>query len=1035
MPMRPAQCAPTMWTMSSAPMNLPPPRVRHGRSLGSRVGAYRGTSWQGPRAGRERKRFVATRPLVLICFLVALTIPSTWWQNLPAHADTPSSSGCPDVAIYGVPGSGQNNLQSEYGMGPEVHTFADELLHRIPATDRVLQVGDPYPAAGPGSAILNGALGDNSAYNQSVLEGAQLLVDGGENFEGISQLVVRCPHVSLVIAGISQGAQVITTALAQASRPTPITARIKAVILFASPVRLHGESFNVGVDEQNGIFAGADAQPGHVQARIPAFLVDHTRSYCLTDDPICSFTAGDLARHQVIHTSYVESLFELQAADFAARRLGVLTPWVDVARTTASKILAGAPWQTDEDRVSIAGIGSDVSSQVDNAFAAVAVQEESRISAIFTAPPPAGSQPGLLTIRAVSRYASPDVASVLYSVEEGSPQAAHVNTWYQAVTVDLASGQTIAGTDLLTSGSSAPLARQLAATYPTACAQSGNTTLIGQQVFADALTQIGDSAVALALGANGLQLGFGNYALQGGLGCHPALAIGYGDLSDILDPRWIPDPGRVQNGAAFNPSPMTYVALGDSYAAGEGTNDYFGETSIGEDSCHRSPLAYASLLGAVESANQFRACSGATINNLNNLYKGEPPQPVALSTNTDLVTLSVGGDDIGFSSVVQKCVDIFINQNSDSNCYPAINSAYAKLFDGSQGGPNDLDTRLNNANCGAVATFQTGTCQRLITNAELATTHPSVSLYQNLTALLHDIHYHWAQNARIIVIGYPSLFPTFPYFPSSTNVSDLNVWDFSCGGVHPDWQQALAQAAGIMDGVIAQAAFDSGAEFIDPTNAFIGHDACNSQQRWINDLNMDCFAGNGTQNLIACSESYHPNPDGYRELRHLIYAQLDADLLTPPITVRPAATVTVTSTDVPALAVPQGSATFDVHVRWPGSTVSVILRDPHGADYTGGALPNSITRTVTSTSEDWVIHNPAPGSWKVLLYGAVVSLAGEPVAVTAQATPARFPRPKQHWSWALAIWAAGGATVILFATAMIRITLRRRLTRPRDLSR
>lgn len=936
--------------------------------------------------------------------------------NVPTvGADT--SPSCPDIAIYGVRGSGQENLASEYGMGPEVHVFADELLHRIPSTDRVLQIGVPYPAAGPGSAVLNGLVGDKSAYNQSVLEGAQLLVDGGDNFEGIGNLVVRCPSVSIVIAGISQGAQVISVALAQASAPTPVTARIKAVILFASPVRVQGQAINVGDDQRDGIFGGADAQPGGVQALIPTFLYDHTRSYCLTDDPICSYTLFDLEHHRDIHTSYAESLFELQAADFAARRVGAIAPWMDVAAMTTTKTIGGVEWQIDEDVVSVGGLRSDVRTSVDDAFGSVAIVAQRRVSSIFAgAPPPAsGSPPARLTIRAVSRYVSPDYASVLFSVDEDSPQAAHGNTWYDAVTVDLANGQPIAAAEMLDDDAPARIAEQLAAANPTPCAQSGNPATVDQNVFGEALTQTGDSAVAVALGPTALQFGFDDYALQGGLGCHPVLALGYDALDGVIDPRFAPDTGSVHPGTEFSAAPVTYVGLGDSYSAGEGTNDYFDDVSQGDDTCHRSPLAYASLLGAVESKNQFRACSGATIHDLEGTYKTEAAQPKAITTGTDLVTLSAGGDDVGFADVLAHCLDPSgVGLNHDSDCFPAINKAYAKLFDDSSGGPNDLDTKLDKANCGSIASFRTGTCASLLTNAELATTHPGQSLYQDLSALLREIRTR-APRARIIVLGYPSLFPSTPYSGA----------DLLCGGVLPQWQQALAQADGILNGVVAEATFDSGVEFIDPTNAFGGHDSCNSQQRWINDLSVHCAAGNGTQHFLVCSESFHPNREGYRQFRTLVYQQIEGDLLAPVITVKPATNVTVASGTAPGLSVPAGTATLDVHVRWPGSTIRVTLRDPSGRRYSAGELPASISRFVTATSEDWVIQDPKPGSWSVQLFGASVASGGEPVAVTAQQTTHRFGAEQHRRSGSSLEWIGVCAAVVLVAGA-VTVAARRR---------
>jgi lysophospholipase L1-like esterase len=88
-----------------------------------------------------------------------------------------------------------------------------------------------------------------------------------------------------------------------------------------------------------------------------------------------------------------------------------------------------------------------------------------------------------------------------------------------------------------------------------------------------------------------------------------------------------------------------YTALGDSYAAGEGTRTYYPD-----DACHRSPLAYpvvdAARLGAPLS---FAACGGATVASVLST------QLASLGTETGYVTITVGGNDAGFSSVIAQC--------------------------------------------------------------------------------------------------------------------------------------------------------------------------------------------------------------------------------------------------------------------------------------------------------------------------------------------------------------------------------------------
>lgn len=102
-----------------------------------------------------------------------------------------------------------------------------------------------------------------------------------------------------------------------------------------------------------------------------------------------------------------------------------------------------------------------------------------------------------------------------------------------------------------------------------------------------------------------------------------------------------------------------YVALGDSYASGVGTDDYV-------DSCDRSPEGYPGLWAAAHGVATFdlAACSGAQTSDVVASQLG------GLSAATTLVTVTVGGNDAGFTTVMEDCV-----LESDSACLSAIASA------------------------------------------------------------------------------------------------------------------------------------------------------------------------------------------------------------------------------------------------------------------------------------------------------------------------------------------------------------------------
>jgi lysophospholipase L1-like esterase len=107
---------------------------------------------------------------------------------------------------------------------------------------------------------------------------------------------------------------------------------------------------------------------------------------------------------------------------------------------------------------------------------------------------------------------------------------------------------------------------------------------------------------------------------------------------------------------------VNYVALGDSYSSGVGTANY----DPASGSCLRSPQSYTSLWAGGHTVTSFRsvACSGATTADV------LANQISALNSGTTLVTITVGGNDVGFADVVSTC-----QLGSDATCATAVNNA------------------------------------------------------------------------------------------------------------------------------------------------------------------------------------------------------------------------------------------------------------------------------------------------------------------------------------------------------------------------
>lgn len=106
----------------------------------------------------------------------------------------------------------------------------------------------------------------------------------------------------------------------------------------------------------------------------------------------------------------------------------------------------------------------------------------------------------------------------------------------------------------------------------------------------------------------------------------------------------------------------TYAALGDSYSSGVGTASYTLDST-----CKRGIYAYPYLWAQrhAGTALSFVACSGAKTTDL------LANQIQAVTSSTNLVTMTIGGNDIGFASLIQQC--------TLSDCSAALDSTRANL--------------------------------------------------------------------------------------------------------------------------------------------------------------------------------------------------------------------------------------------------------------------------------------------------------------------------------------------------------------------
>jgi lysophospholipase L1-like esterase len=133
-------------------------------------------------------------------------------------------------------------------------------------------------------------------------------------------------------------------------------------------------------------------------------------------------------------------------------------------------------------------------------------------------------------------------------------------------------------------------------------------------------------------------------------------------------------------GAAVRP--LTIVAVGDSYASGEGARGGITVPWLNA-ACHRSALAgpqdaagrFDALPGRSPTSFTSAACSGATTANI----IGQLNSVSGPRTAIDAVTISIGGNDVGFAPLVLACVDPRVRDCSVSPEAAATTAALATL--------------------------------------------------------------------------------------------------------------------------------------------------------------------------------------------------------------------------------------------------------------------------------------------------------------------------------------------------------------------
>ncbi|MBM2623372.1 putative Ig domain-containing protein [Actinoplanes sp. LDG1-06] len=208
-----------------------------------------------------------------------------------------------------------------------------------------------------------------------------------------------------------------------------------------------------------------------------------------------------------------------------------------------------------------------------------------------------------------------------------------------------------------------------------------------------------------------------------------------------------------------------YVALGDSYASGEGLGPFEAGTDTPNGAktnmCHRSKVdAYAVKVvngkylvrpGVKATERAFWACSGATTESMTKVgdkthYQQPKQVPDTVGANTRWISLSAGGNNVQFAKLVEAC-----------------------LLGYTAGSARPSVVRLP---------------ARPLCDAQLKTSSGRVKALGGSLKPLYESLLKQAPKAKLVVVGYPRVFPAS--MTSGVSLSGLTAAQRTAAGIPSD---------------------------------------------------------------------------------------------------------------------------------------------------------------------------------------------------------------------------------------------------------
>lgn len=347
----------------------------------------------------------------------------------------------------------------------------------------------------------------------------------------------------------------------------------------------------------------------------------------------------------------------------------------------------------------------------------------------------------------------------------------------------------------------------------------------------------------------------------------PRADIGYVEVRSVLGANRDFAVDAICTDAPVGPR---YAAMGDSYSSGEGAPPFDPRTNGLYNFCHRSMVAYPQILKArgdtpAVPTEGHIACSGAVVRDFYQptvhgvIFRAEAPQLQLLqelfngsSAAPGVITIGVGGNDIGFSEILKQCVSVTSlgqrNARYNENCRVSLNIEAIERIDALATG---------------IRTFGSDDGRLSLPR-----------LYQDVRRL--------APGAQVVALGYPRI--TLPGAAQcgaqarreNGNAAEATVdtflvdvplerdvnWKITAENV--EWMNKLTER---LNGTIQALATEVGFTYVDIQDLFGGHEAC-SRDPWVHGL---VFQNNDLKPSVF---SFHPNAKGHQAMADAVAARI-----------------------------------------------------------------------------------------------------------------------------------------------------------------